>query len=458
MRCIDYLQSRPEIDSSRIGCTGNSGGGTQTSYLMSLDKRIFAAAPSCYITSFERLLSTIGPQDAEQNIFGQLDFGMDHADYLMMRAPKPTLICAATRDFFDIKGVWNSFRYAKRLYTRMGFAERVGIMENDATHNYNKTQRQSVVRWMARWLLKKDQPITEPEIKLLSDEEIKCTPTGQVIELKGARSTYDINRVYEKKLSKQRERLWKRTSQDKLLNQIREITGIRRLKELQEPKVEIFDVIERDGYFIKKMVLKPEDGIYLPALMFTPRQSRSSGMVLYINEKGKSEDTGPGGPIENLVKAGRSVMSVDIRGIGEIGRTSGSTLSGATGPDWKNVYTAYLLGRSYVAMRGEDILICGRFLKQQRDGDVRLVAAGNVCVPALHAAALEPDLFETVKLTRGLVCWSDVIESGLSVNQLVNTVHGALKIYDLPNLAETLGDKLTIEQPLNAMGKPIDKQ
>jgi hypothetical protein len=89
---------------------------------------------------------------------------------------------------------------------------------------------------------------------------------------------------------------------------------------------------------------------------------------------------------------------------------------------------------------------------------VRLVAAGNVCVPALHAAALEPDLFETVKLTRGLVCWSDVIESGLSVNQLVNTVHGALKIYDLPNLAETLGDKLTIEQPLNAMGKPIDKQ
>ncbi|MFH1717258.1 MAG: acetylxylan esterase, partial [Planctomycetota bacterium] len=85
MRAIDYLQSRPEVDPARIGCTGNSGGGTQTSYLMALDERIVAAAPSCYITGFERLLDTIGPQDAEQNIYGQIAFGRDHADYLMMR-------------------------------------------------------------------------------------------------------------------------------------------------------------------------------------------------------------------------------------------------------------------------------------------------------------------------------------------------------------------------------------
>jgi len=456
MRGIDYLQSRPEIDSRRIGCTGNSGGGTQTSHLMSLDKRIVAAAPSCYITSFERLLSTIGPQDAEQNIFGQIAFGMDHADYIMMRAPKPTLICAATNDFFDIQGVWNSFRYAKRLYTRMGFAERIDLMENDATHNYNKLQRQSVVRWMARWLLKKDEPITEPEIKLLNDEEIRCTPAGQVMNLAGARSTYDLNRDYEEKLARERQRLWKQTSEKKLLNQVRAITGIRSLKELPEPKVEVFDVIERDRYFIKKMIIKAEEGIYLPAVMFTAKQSGSRGFVLYITEKGKDEDAGPGGPIEKLVKSGRSVLAIDLRGNGETGQTSGRTLSRATGLGWKNVFTAYLLGRSYVAMRAEDILACARFLKEQRDGDVNLVAVGNVCVPALHAAALEPDLFGSVKLTRGLCCWSDVIESGISVNQFVNTVQGALKVYDLPNLYETLGDKLTIEEPLNAMGEPIN--
>jgi hypothetical protein len=52
MRAIDYLQSRPEVDPQRIGCTGNSGGGTQTSYLMALDDRIGAAAPSCYLCGF----------------------------------------------------------------------------------------------------------------------------------------------------------------------------------------------------------------------------------------------------------------------------------------------------------------------------------------------------------------------------------------------------------------------
>ena len=458
MRGIDYLQSRPEIDSRRIGCTGNSGGGTQTSYLMSLDKRIVAAAPSCYITSFERLLSTIGPQDAEQNIFGQLAFGMDHADYIMMRAPKPTIICAATNDFFDIQGVWDSFRYAKRLYTRMGFAERIDLLENDASHNYNKLQRQGVVRWIARWLLKRDEPITEPAVKLLSEEEIKCTPTGQVMELDGARSTYDLNRDYEKKLAKQRQRLWIKTSRSKLLNQVRTITGIRGLKELPKLKVEELDVVERDSCLITKIILKPEDGIYLPALMFSPKQTNSRGVVLYIHEKGKSADAGPNGSIEKLVKSGRTVLTVDLRGTGETDQISKSKLSDATGFDWKNVYTAYLLGRSYVSMRAEDILACTQFLLQQQGDPVDLVAVGHVCIPALHAAALEQDLFASVKLIRGLVRWSDVIESGLSVNQFVNTVHGALKVYDLPNLAETLGGKLTIEQPLNAMGEVINIQ
>ncbi|MHC4728712.1 MAG: alpha/beta hydrolase family protein, partial [Planctomycetota bacterium] len=396
--------------------------------------------------------------DAEQNIFGQIAFGMDHADYLMMRAPKPTIICAATNDFFDIQGVWDSFRYAKRLYTRMGFAERIDLLENDASHNYNKLQRQGVVRWMARWLLKRDEPITEPEIKLLSDEEIKCTPTGQVMELQGARSTYDLNRDYEKKLAKQRQRLWTKTPQSKLLSQIRTITSIRRLKELPELKVEELSVTERGGCIIKKMIIKPEDGIYLPALMFTAKQRKSKGMVLYINEKGKNEDAGPSGPIEKLVKSGRSVLAIDLRGAGETQNTTQSKFGEVAGFGWKNVFTAYLLGSSYVAMRAEDILTCARFLQQQKDGPVDLIAVGQVCVPALHAAALEPDVFGSVKLTRGLVCWSDVIESGRSVNQFVNTVHGALKVYDLPNLTETLGDRLTIEQPLNALGKPINNK
>src|SRR5579864_591793 len=163
LRALDYLASRPEIDPKRLGCTGNSGGGTMTAYLMALDDRIAAAAPSCYITSLERLFATIGPQDAEQNITGQVAFGMEHADYVTMRAPKPTLICTATHDFFDIGGAWTSFREAKLLYGLLGHGERVDLFEYNDKHGFSRPRRQAAMRWMRRWLLHKDDAPTEGE-------------------------------------------------------------------------------------------------------------------------------------------------------------------------------------------------------------------------------------------------------------------------------------------------------
>ncbi len=453
MRAIDYLQSRPEVDPTRIGCTGNSGGGTQTSYLMALDDRIGAAAPSCYITNFEALLSTIGPQDAEQNIFGQLAFGMDHADYLTMRAPTAILICAATQDFFDIQGTWTSFRYAKRLYTRLEAAERIGLLENDAKHNYNRTQRQGVVRWMSRWLLGRDEPIVEPNIVLLSDEEARCTPDGQVMNLEGARSTYDLNRDCEKELADRRKQLWATTPRTELLGQVRRLVGVRTLAELPQPRVELGETIERGDARIQKAVVTLEEGLYLPALVFRPSGEPAGNDVLYLHESGKHADAGPGGPIQKLVEAGHVVVAVDLRGVGETQSKNGWG-GDLFGPDVKDVLTAYLLGRSYVGMRTEDILTCARLLHERSERPVDIVVVGHVCVPALHAAALEPQLFDSVRLVRGLASWSNVIELGRSRSQLVNVVHGVLGLYDLPDLAAALGDRLTIEEPLNALGEP----
>lgn len=458
MRAIDYLQSRSEIDPNRIGCTGNSGGGTQTSYLMSLDDRITAAAPSCYITSFERLMDTIGGQDGEQNIYGQIGFGMDHADYLMMRAPVPILICAATEDFFDITGTWQSFRNAKRLYTRLEYPERIELMENEAGHNYNRLQRQSIVRWMSRWLLKKDEPIFEPDIELLTEEEYQCTPQGQVMLLNGARSAYDINRDYEKTLSEKRKDLWSGNNRAEMLNEVRRLAGIRKLAELPEPEIEKSGIIVRDGYTIRKMIIKPEDGIYLSALMFVPKsiqQSVNRNAVLYLHQKGKDSDANPGGPIEKLVLSGRLVLAVDLRGTGETQQTKQKKFSEEIGLDWQDVYMAFLLGRSYVGMRAEDVLVCARFLQQNHDAPVDLIAVGNVGVPALHAAALESNLFGSIELTNTLISWSNLVESGRSYNQFESIVYGALTTYDLPDLAAASGDKLVVKKPFDALGRPL---
>jgi len=459
MRAIDYLLSRPEIDVNRIGCTGNSGGGTQTSYLMALDGRIKAAAPSCYICGFPALLHTIGPQDAEQNIFGQVAFGMDHADYVMMRAPTPILLCTATEDFFDIGGAWDVFRYAKRLYTRMGYAERVGLLENDAKHNYNKLQREGVARWMARWLLGKEDAIEEPPIELLSESEYQCTPEGQVMKLPGARSTYDLNLDYEHTLAKKRESGWRGGDRVELTAKVRRIAGARSLDKLPKPSVERLGGVARSGYRIEKLLLRPEEGIWLPALQFVPEE-KAKRVVLYVHELGKTADAAPDGRIEKLVRAGNAVLAVDLRGTGQT-QAGGPPKPGA-GPsvDFKGVFLAYLLGRNYVGARAEDVLVCARHAAETSEiggeAGIHLIAIGNVGVPALHAAALEPDLFASVTISRSLCSWSNVIELGRTQGQLTNVVHGALTCYDLSNLAEMLGDKLTITDPEDALERPMD--
>ncbi|MHC4401059.1 MAG: alpha/beta hydrolase family protein [Planctomycetota bacterium] len=461
MRSIDYLAGRPEVDPKRIGCTGNSGGGTLTSYLMALDDRIACAAPSCYLTTLRRLCETIGPQDAEQNIHAQIAFGMDHPDYVIMRAPKPTLICAATQDFFNIGGTWENFRQAKRFYSRLGHAERVDLVETDMKHGFSAHLRVGMARWMRRWLLGVDDAVSEPESAVLSDAEIQCTPDGQVMLLDGARSVYDLNADLEEQLARSRKRLWQKTDRTEAMEKVRRITGIRKLDELPKLKCKKVDTLQRDGCRVDKLVLCPEPGVWLPAAAFVPNEPTGEA-TLYLHSEGTQADAGPGGPIEALVKKGHVVLAVDLRGLGETA-SKGSSKRGISyhvGPQWKDFYLAYLLDTSYLAMRTEDVMVCGRFLAEypsaSKPSRVHLVSVGRTGPAALHAAALEPGLFASVKLRKCLISWSNVVRTPMAVNQFENVVHGGLKVYDLPDLRASLPKgKLTFSEPLDAREEPI---
>ena len=54
MRALDYLLTRPEVDKQQIGVTGNSGGGTMTTWLCGVEQRWAMGAPSCFVTTFRR--------------------------------------------------------------------------------------------------------------------------------------------------------------------------------------------------------------------------------------------------------------------------------------------------------------------------------------------------------------------------------------------------------------------
>lgn len=460
MRAIDYLQSRPDIDPEKIGCSGISGGGTQTAYLMALDPRIKAAAPGCYICSlYGRLIRTNGPQDAEQNIFGQLALGMDHADYCMMRAPAPTLLLTATKDYFNIEDAWMSFRMAKRVFGRLGYPERMDLAETDAEHGFSIQLREASTRFMLRWLLGRDEVVFEPaDLDVPKVEELQCTPQGEVMLLEGARSVYDLNRDYARELLARREKLWQSTPREELLEKVARIAGVRRLAELPQPDVFPCGTVHTDACDVEKLIFRPEPGIELPTLCFKPRDRQPSAGVIYIHEDGKAADAQPGGPIGKLVQEGKLVLAVDLRGLGETQRTGQTYFRPQYhGPDGQDFYLAYHLEKSYVGMRAEDLLIVARWTKQERlpaSAPLELVSVGYLNSVALHAAVREPSLFSRVTLVRPMVSWHNVVELGFSKNRLVNTVHGALEVYDLPDLVRVLGDRVTIQDPQDAMGQP----
>ena len=454
MRGIDYLQSRKDINPNLIGVTGNSGGGTQTSYIMALDDRVKVAAPSCYIQNLNSQTKNAGG-DAEQFIFDQLAFGMDHPDYALMNAPRPVKILAATHDFFKIGATWETFRICKRYYTEIGYSENVDILENDAGHNYNKTQREGAIRWLVRYLFGENKVIFEPKIHLLSEKELDASPTGRVLKIKNAKSVFDIQNEDLQKENRQREEFLKLNSIDKIKKQILKLIGCKNYNDIKLPGAILKGRIKTQKCEIQKLILITDNGIYLPALLFIPSKNVKNEQVLFLSEDGKAFHLKE---IGGLIDKGKTVLSVDLPGIGETKPKINDRLILSKNLNSGDCFDAYLLGKSIVGFRTEEILACTKFLLRRslHTPGIELMADGEVGVPALHAAFLNPELFTHVNISNSLESWNDVIKSERSFDQLVNVVNGALKYYDLPDLVKFLGNKITIENPLNAVGLGIN--
>lgn len=445
IRALDYLAGRPEIDATKLGCTGCSGGGTLTSYLMALDDRIAAAAPSCYVTSLQRLFATIGPQDAEQNIPGQVAFGMEHADYLTMRLPKPTLICAATKDFFDIDGTWTSFREAKRLYTIAGFPERIEIVESPGGHGYPKEHREAIARFMSRRLLGKDVAIVEPEMQVLPERELWCTQSGQVLtDLKG-RSVPDI--IAERAEACARER-GAGLDQAALVGKLRELLALG----AEAPQATRRDLgeVRRDGYTIRKFAYDVPGHPPVPALLFAAEKAAADQpLVLYVHGLGKSADAAPGGPIEAMVRSGKRVLAVDLPGFGETSPAKPPALAekmGTFGADFSESFLAMHIARPLLGQRVADLLAVIEAEAKDAAGGVELHAIGAAGPVALHAAVLDKRV-RSVTIEGAVISWDAVARTPHQRNQLTNVIPGVLGHYDLPDLAAALAPRpLTIRK------------
>ncbi len=449
IRAIDYLTTRPEVDPGRIGVTGISGGGTQTSYIAAIDDRVAAAAPACYIAGFRRLLESIGPQDAEQNFSAGLMHGLDHADLLEVRAPRPTLVVSTTRDFFSIQGARETYNEAKQAYRALGVEENLDMVEDDSGHGYTKKTREAIYRFFQQHL-KNPGISADEDVEILPAAELTATRTGQVSNSLGGETVFSLNRAEAEKLAGRLQK--SRESLPLHLERVR--SEARRLSGNQPPESTAGAIFRgryaRPGYRVEMYVLPGEGSSPVPLILFVPDGTSKHRALLYLHPQGKSASAAQGGEMEQLLKLGYAVLAPDLSGTGETGRVTDAV-----------AFIGILTGRSVVGLRASEIMRCIQFLKDRPDidgVDIGAIARGNAAVPLLHAAAFD-DSIRRVALVEPLLTYQSVVMNRYYILEPGALVGNVLTAYDLPDLEAVLAPRaLLIMDPVDQLQKPAGRE
>ena len=115
MRTIDWIATRPELDSRRVGCLGLSGGGTCTLFSTALEPRIKVAYVSGYLNTFRDCIMSMS-HCIDNYIPGILQWG-EMYDVAALIAPRPLFVESGERDpIFPLKGSLESFAHVQRVY------------------------------------------------------------------------------------------------------------------------------------------------------------------------------------------------------------------------------------------------------------------------------------------------------------------------------------------------------
>jgi dienelactone hydrolase len=441
IRGIDYLLTRKEVDPSRLGVTGQSGGGTQAAYIFAFDERVKAGAPVNYITGFRRLLESIGPQDAEQNFYHGVLNGITHADLLEARAPNPALIAAGTRDFFSIQGARETFSEVSKAYEAFGMGENISIVEDDWGHGYTKKLREGVCAFFQKHLDLQGNAGDE-EVTVTDHSVFNVTETGNIASsLENSETVFSINRrealALLGKIQTSRGNIDTHLEQVKI--KAKELSGY--MAPQGDSKPVFRGRYRRNGYSVEMYALNGEGRYIVPLLLFVPDNITNAPGLIWCHPKGKASDSAAGGNIEQLVKQGYVVAAPDLIGTGE---TAGSGS------------VAMLIGRSIAGIQAGDVVRIVNFLKVRKDvdaGRIGALAFDEMCPVLLHAAAFENSLY-SLTLSGSLISYRQIVLNPF-YNQgfCSNYVAGALTAYDLPDLAGCIAPRRIAFTGLNDQQK-----
>ncbi len=148
IRSLDFLESLPEVDPARIGCTGASGGGTQTFLLTAVDDRVKVSAPVNMISAhFQGGCVCENPPN--------LRLESSNLEIAALTAPRPMLMVSATGDW-TVNTPTVEYPSIREIYRLFGAEDQLEWAQVDAGHNYNRESRECVYKFFGRFLPVRD--------------------------------------------------------------------------------------------------------------------------------------------------------------------------------------------------------------------------------------------------------------------------------------------------------------
>lgn len=460
VRSMDVLAAHPLVDPKRLATTGQSGGGTLTMLLAAVDDRLAAAAVSCGNTEnfacggFNPPGST---DDAEQNLLASGELGFDRWDLLYPLAPKPLLILASARDFFGtyspryLASGREEFGKLKRIYEQLGAAERIEWGETPAPHALSYYLRTRIYAFFDRWLQgKTNVELAEPPVQVEEDQTLWVGKTGNVVRDFGSKTPLELARsaTPPKPATPPRP-----TDLERILARDRNTSAL---------AVEVSRV-PSEGCDLAALEVACAPGVVAPGWLFVPhRKDPSKPLLLVVEPSGRTAQWAEGRLYHALAGLGVTVCAIDVRGTGDLAPEAGRgnprhAISHAS--DEAYAWASLMLGKPLAGQRVTDLIAWARALRafpETRQKRIVLAASGHLAVPALFAAALEPEI-SMAFLSSGLASFRDLLETEEYVQPTANFLPGVLNVLDLPDAAAMAAPRtVRLMRPMGGDGKPAD--
>jgi pimeloyl-ACP methyl ester carboxylesterase len=439
------LLTRPEVDPRHIGVTGNSGGGTMTTWLCGLDQRWTMAAPSCFVTTFRRNMENELTADTEQCPARALALSLDHADFLAALAPKPIIVLGQERDFFDARGNEEAYLRLKRLYTLLGAEQNVAWYLGPAEHGYTKDNREAMYRFFNH-ITGVSEATQEPALTIEKDETLWCTPHGQVAEL-SARPIYSFTREKSQALAKKRLALegasLARAASTILRLPVRhELSDFRILRPYRNrlyplPHASTYAVETEAGVFALVYRLSKVEHLSRPSRTSAPA-------ILYVSDLSADAELREESLIRELL-AGEpeaTLYACDVRGTGESqpDTCDENSFLGPYGSDYFYSSHSFMLDAPILGMKTHDVLLVLDWLTSFGHSSVHLAGRGRGATVAAFGALLSAHV-SRVTLKNALDSYTSIAESEAYGLPTSSILPGVLSQFDLPDVYRELGQK-----------------